>query len=112
MSTACPQIKIRTQRRKGAWGAAGQDSRKAVGLQFSDPGGKAFEAKHNHKDKGTDDLDLIFSRPADRGIESGKVIHNRIQIQQAEFFPDRAESEMEPCALGRIKMYFSLTQEI
>lgn len=48
--------------------------------------------------------------PVAREIESGKVFC--YQIRQAEFFPDRVEFEQEPCALGRIKMYFCFMQEI
>ena len=55
---------------------------------------------------------LVLSRPAESGIELGKVSHYRIQIQQAKFLLDSAEIKAEPCALGRIKMYFCLMQEI
>lgn len=88
------QVKIRTQRREGAGETADKGSSEAVGLQFPNPGGQAGEAEHCHKDKGTDDLNLVFGRPADRGIESGKVFHYGIQIQHAEFLPDRAEFEL------------------
>ena len=75
------QVKIRTRRQEGVRVTADQDSRQAVGFQFPEPGGQAGEAEHYHKDKGADDLDLVFGRPADRGIKSGKVFHYRVQIQ-------------------------------
>ncbi len=75
------QVKIRTRRREGVGVTADQDSSQAVGFQFPEPGGQAGEAGHYHKDKGADDLDLVFGRPANRGIKSGKVFHYRVQIQ-------------------------------
>lgn len=112
----CPEpvqkIKVRTKRRKGIRGAADEGSEQTVGFKFPNPDRQAGESEQHHKDKGTDNLHLIFGRPSDWGIESGKIVHNRIKIQQAEFFADRAEFKMEPCALGRIKMYFCLMQEI
>jgi len=106
------QVKVRTQWRKGILGTACQGSQETVSLEFQEPGCQTGETKHYHKDKGTDDLRLVFCRPADRGIERGKVFHYRIKVEQAEFLPDRAEFEQEPCTLGRIKMYFCLMQEI
>lgn len=112
----CPEpvhkIKVRTKRRKGIRGAAGEGCKQAVGLQLPDPDSQAGEAEQYHKDKGADDLRLVFGRPAERGIEGGKVFQYRIQVQKAELFPDRVEFKPEPCALGRIKMYFCLMQEI
>ena len=106
------QVKVRAQRREGVRGTAGQGGQEAVSLKLEEPDGQAGEAEHHHKDQGADDLCLVFGRPAGRGIEIRKVFHYRIQIQQAELLPDRAKFEQEPCALGRIKMYFSLMQEI
>ncbi len=106
------EVKIRAQRGKGIRGRADERGEEAVRSEYFHPGGKAGEALQGHEDKGTDDLHLVFSGPSDRGIESGKVSHYRIQVQQADLFPDRAESELEPCALGRIKVYFCLMQEI
>lgn len=45
------------------------------------------------------------------GIESGKVFHNGVKVEHAEFFPCRAKLKKQPCALGRIEMYFCLMQE-
>ena len=106
------EVKVRTQRRKGVRGTAGKGGKEAVSLEFQEPGGQAGETEHYHKDQGADDLDLVFGRPADRGIKRAKVFHYRIEIQQAEFFPDGAKFKPEPCTLGRIKMYFCLIQEI
>ena len=75
------QVKIRTQWRERVRVTADQDSRQAVSFQFPEPGGQAGETEHYHKDKGADDLDLVFGRPANRGIKSGKVFHYRVQIQ-------------------------------
>ncbi len=106
------EVKVSPQGRQGRGSTASQGSKEAVGLEFFDPGGKAGKAKHQHEDEGADDLGLVFSGPADRGIEAGKVFHYRIQVQQTKLLPDRSEFEPEPCALGRIKMYFCLMQEI
>ena len=106
------EIKVRPQRREGIWGAADQEGKQAVGLQFLDPGGKAGKTEHCHKHEGAEDLGLVFGRPAGVGKEAGKVCHNGIQIQQPEFFTGRGEFKMKPGALGRIKMYFCLMQEI
>ena len=106
------EVKVRAQRREGVREAAGRGGQEGVRLQLLDPGGQACETEHCHKDKGADDLCLVFGRHADRGIERGKVFQYRIQIEQAELLPDRAKSEQEPCTLGRIKMYFCLMQEI
>ena len=88
------QVKIRAQGREGVWRRASQDSKQTVSLQFQDPGSQAGKAKHDHKDNRAYDLDLVFSGSADRGIESGKVIHYWIKVQHGEFFPDRAEFKM------------------
>ena len=69
-----------------------RSSKQAAGFQFPEPGGQAGEAEHYHKDKGADDLDLVFSRPADRGIESGKVFHNRIQVQYRKYVKNPLKS--------------------
>ncbi len=106
------EVEIRSYGRKGIRSTAYERGGQTVCPEFLNPGCKAGKAEHNHKDKGTDDLYLIFSGPSDWGIESGKISHNRIKIQQTEFFADVAEFKMEPCALGRIKMYFCLMQEI
>ena len=106
------EVKIRARRGKGIRGTADEHGEEAVRCEFYNPGGKAGEAQQGHEDKGTDNLHLVFGRPSDRGIESRKVSHYRIQVQQAELIPDRAKCEPEPCALGRIKMYFCLMQEI
>jgi len=112
----CPEpvheVEVRAKGRKGMWGAANERGKQGVSPEFLDPGGKAGETQHQHKDEGADDRNLIFVGSSDRGIKSRKVSHNRIEIQQAEFFADRTEFKMQPCALGRIKMYFSLMQEI
>ena len=106
------EVKIRAQRGKGIRGTADEGGEEAVRPELFNPGGKAGEVLHGHEDKGTDNLHLVFSGPSDRGIESGKESHYRVQVQQPELFPDRAEFGPEPCALGRIKMYFCLMQEI
>jgi hypothetical protein len=46
------------------------------------------------------------------GIESRKVFHDRIEVEHSEFFACSVKFKMEPHALGRIKMYFCLMQEI
>ena len=105
------EVEIRAQRGKGIRSTANEHREQAVCGKFLNPGSQAGDTKHNHEDKGTDDLDLIFSRPSSFGIENGKICHNRIEIQETQLFPDRGEFEAEPCALGRIKMYFRLMQE-
>lgn len=75
------QVKVRSQRREGVRVASGQGGQEAVSLQLQEPGSQAVETKHYHKDKGANDLNLVFGRPAERGIKSGKVFHYRIQIQ-------------------------------
>lgn len=111
----CPEpvheVKIRAKGRKGSGSTANEDGKETVSREFFDPGGKASKAEHDHKDKGTDDLSLVFGRTSQRGIKPGKVLHDGIQIQQFKFFAYSAEFKAEPCALRGIKMYFSLMQE-
>lgn len=80
-------------------GAADEHGKQAVRMKFPNPTGKAGKAKHYHKDKGTDNLSLVFSRPASVGIEIRKEFHDRIQIQQPEFFPYSSEFKVKPSAL-------------
>ena len=75
------EVKIRTKWRQGRRSAANENGKETVSLKFFNPGGKAGKAEHDHKDKGTDDLGLVFGRTSQMGIEAGKVSHNRIQIQ-------------------------------
>ena len=51
-------------------GVADKRSEQAVRSEFLTPGSQTGDAKHNHENKGTDDLDLVFSRPSGFGIES------------------------------------------
>ena len=106
------KVKVGPKGRQGGWQASGQRGKKAVGLKFPDPCGKAGAPKQRHENKRAYDLRLVFSGPSEWGIETGKELHNRIQIEKPEFFADRAEFQPEPYALGRIKMYFCLMQEI
>lgn len=105
------EVEIRSKRRKGFGSTSYECGKQAVRSEFFDPCSEAGTAEHYHQDKGTDDLNLVFSRPAGIGIETGKVSHNRVEVQKTQLFPDRTEFKMEPCALGRIKMYFCLMQE-
>ena len=106
------EIEIRSQRRERICGAASEGGKETVGFQPAHPGGQAGKTEQHHEDKRADNLCLVLSGPAERGIELGQLLHDQIQVQQAEFFPDRGEFEAEPCTLGRIKMYFCLMQEI
>lgn len=65
------KVKVRAKRRKPGGNAADQNGKKAVGLEFFDPGGKAGKAKHQHEDKGADGLGLVFGGTAEWGIEAG-----------------------------------------
>lgn len=91
----CPEpvheVKIRPKWGQGTGSAANEDSKEAVSLEFSDPGGKACNAEHHHKDKGTQDLGLVFGRASQVWIEPGKVCHDGIQVQQFQFFLYSAE---------------------
>ncbi len=58
---------------------------KTVGLEFLNLGGKAGKAKHQHKDKGTDDLGLAFGGTAEWGIEAGKILHDRSKFSRQSF---------------------------
>ena len=99
----CPEpvneVKIRAKWRQGIWGAADEQGKQAVGIKFPHPGGKAGDAKHRHEDKGTDDLRLVFSRPAGGGIESGKVFHNGIEVKQLKPFERGGKFKAQPSAL-------------
>ncbi len=106
------EIKVRAKWREGIRGRADEQGKQAVSLKFPEPDGKAGKAEHQHKDKGTDDLGLVFSRPAGVGIESGKILHDGIQVKQPELLAYRTKFKAEPCALRRIKMNFSLMQEV
>ncbi len=106
------KVKVRAKRRKRGGNAAGQNGKEAVSLEFFDPGGKAGKAKHQHKDKGTDDLCLVFGGTPGMGIERRNVFHDGVKVQKPEFFAYSLKFKMEPCALGRIEMYFCLMQEI
>ncbi len=99
----CPEpvheVKIRPKRGQGSGSAANKDGKKAVSPEFLDPGGKACNLKHQHKDKGTQDLCLVFGRTSQPGIEPGKIFHDGIQVQKFKFFLYSAEFKTEFCAL-------------
>lgn len=74
MCGLCPEpvheVKIRAKRRQGIRSAANENGKKTVSLKFFNPGGKACKAEHDHKDKGTDDLGLVFGWTPQMGIEA------------------------------------------
>lgn len=111
----CPEpvheVKVRAKRGQGIRGAAAEHGKAAVGAEFAHPGGKACKAEHYHNDKRAYDLGLVFSRAPQGVVEPGKVLHCGIQVRHAHFFPGVPELKAEPCALGRIKVYFCLMQE-
>ncbi|MCH5248865.1 MAG: hypothetical protein J1E98_02985 [Lachnospiraceae bacterium] len=80
------KVEVRAKGREGIWGTADEDGQEAVSFEFLDPDGKAGDTEHHHKDKGADDLGLVFSRPAGVGIKSGKIIHGGIQVQHGNGF--------------------------
>lgn len=90
------EVKIRAKGRQGTGSTANKDGKEAVGPEFFDPGGKTCKAEHYHKDKGTDDLGLVFGWTSQRGIEAGKVFHDGIQVQQPKFFPNSAKFKLQP----------------
>lgn len=47
------EVEIRPQRREGIRSAADEQVKKGVSLKLPEPDGKAGEAQHQHKDKGT-----------------------------------------------------------
>jgi len=106
------EVKVRAKRREGIRRRAYKGGKQGIGLEFPEPGGKAGEAEHYHKNEGADDLYLVFSGSSNWRIESGEIFHNRIKIQQAQFLANGIEFQMESSALRRIKMYFCLMQEI
>ena len=93
------EVKIRPKRGKGRGRAANKKCKNAVRPELFDPGGKACKFKHNHKDKGTKDLCLVFGRAPHVGIEFGKVFHDGIQVEQLKFLLYSIEFKAEPCAL-------------
>lgn len=99
----CPEpvheVKIRPKWGQGTRSAANEDGKEAVSPELFGPGGKAGNPKHHHKDKGTQDLGLVFGRASQVGIEPGKVCHGWVQVQQFKFFLYSAEFKVQLCAL-------------
>lgn len=105
---AIDKIEVRAKWRKGRGGASDEESKKFIGCKTIHPAGKAGNAKVEHKSQGTDDLGLVQGRTSRKGIKRSKMNHDRIQVKKPELIPCGSE----PFTLRRIKMNFSLMQEV
>lgn len=100
------QVKVRAKGRKGIGGTANEQGKQGIGLKPFDPEGKAGAMEQSHKDKGAKDLRLVLSGSAGVGIEGRKIVHDGIEIEQAQFFADRGEFKMKPGTLRRVQVGF------
>lgn len=95
------KIKIRAERREGIQRAADESGKDAVMGEPGDPAceGRRRKAHGDHKEKeekGTQDLGLVFSRPASRGIKGQEGIHSDVCVEKTEFLPGTPKLGMEP----------------
>ena len=109
---AIDKIEVGAKWRKGRGGAADEESKKFIGCKTIHPVGKAGNTKVEHKSQGTDDLGLVQSRTSGKGIKRCKMNHDRIQVKKPKLIPGGSKLGSEPFTLGRIKMNFSLMQEV
>ena len=84
---AVHKIKIRAERREGIQRAADESGKDAVMGEVGDPAceGRRRKAHGDHKEKeekGTQDLGLVFSRPASRGIKRQEDPHGDISVEK------------------------------
>lgn len=64
-----------------------EHGKQIVGLQFSDPVGKACKFVVKYQDKRTQNLGLIKGRSFGIRVKRGKKVPNRIQIHGSKFIP-------------------------
>ena len=105
---AVHKVKIRAERREGIQGAADERGKDAVMGEFGDPAseGRRRKAHGDHKEKekkGTQDLGLVFSRPASRGIKGQEDIHSDVCVEKTKFLPGTPKLGMEPGSFRRIE---------
>ncbi len=89
-------------------GTADEGGKEPVVFEFINPEckgrrDKAFGKEKEKKDKGTQNLGLVFGRSSDGRVKRQKEFHSLIGIKKAEFLPGFPEFGMEPGSFGRIK---------
>lgn len=113
---AVHEVKVRAKRRNGVWCTANKSGKDTVIKKPFCPEGKGrwSEAHGKHKeekDKRTQELRLVFSRPAGMGIKGKEKIHGLIGIKEPELLPGFPEFGMEPFSFGRIKRNFGIVEK-
>lgn len=109
---AIDKIEVRAKWRKGRGGASDEESKKLIRCKTIHPVSKAGNAKVQHKSQGADDLGLVQSRTAGIGIIRSQMNHDRGKVKKPEFIPGGSKLGSEPFTQGRIRMNFSLMQEV
>lgn len=110
------KVKIRAERREGIRGTANESGKDAVMGEPGDPQGEGRRSKvqGNQKEKEqkrTEDLGLVFGRPAGKRIKRQEDIHGRIRVEELEFLPREPEVSMEPDPFGRIERSFGIGEK-
>ena len=113
---AVHKIKIRAERREGIQRAADESGKDAVMGEVGDPAceGRRRKAHGDHKEKeekGTQDLGLVFSRPASRGIKRQEEIHSDIYVEKTKFLPRTPKLGMEPDSFRGIERDLGITEK-
>ncbi len=113
---AVHKVKIRAERREGIQWAADESGKDAVTGEPGDPAcegrrRKAHGDQKEKEEKGTQDLGLVFRRPADKRIKRQENFHSRIRVEELEFLPREPEVSMEPDPFGRIERSFGIGEK-
>ena len=98
---AVHKIKIRAERREGIQRAADESGKDAVMGEPGDPKGegrrrKAHGDQKEKEDERAQDLGLVFSGSASRGIKGQEDIHGDISVEKTKFLPGDPKICMEP----------------
>ena len=95
------KIKIRAERREGIQWAADESGEDAIMGEPGDPEGegrrrKAHGDQKEKEDERAQDLRLVFSGSASRGIKGQEDIHSDVYVEKTKFLPGAPKLGMEP----------------
>lgn len=95
------KIKIGAERRERIQRAADEGGKDAVMRDPGNPRSEGWRRKphgdHEEKEnKGTQDLGLVFSRSAGRGIKGQEDIHSDVCVKKTKFLPGDSKFSMRP----------------
>ena len=113
---AVHKIKIRAERREGIQRAADESGEDAIMGEPGDPEGegrrrKAHGDQKEKEDERAQDLRLVFSGSASRGIKRQEEIHSDIYVEKTKFLPRTPKLGMEPDSFRGIERDLGITEK-